>query len=109
MGSFVAGKALVTFEREDIDRFIVRAHIQHLTHSSQDRDAAMDWAREELELMEWPSVRPAPNCTKRMRVGDKMRVAITFYAEAYTGWDFEGDSDMDIVKARCLRHQHARA
>jgi hypothetical protein len=106
MANFVAGKALLVIRRVAADHFWVDSHIQSLTHSSNCRDAAMDWATEELGLMEWPSLRPAHSCTRRMAIGDTMRVAVTFRVEGWTNADGEGDSELHIEKARCLRHQH---
>lgn len=109
MASFVAGKALLVIHRIDVQRFWVTAHVQHVTHSGNCRDAAIEWAQEEFALMEWPRVRPAPGCTRRMAVGDTMRVAVTFNVEGWaSGWDGEGDSSLDLIKTRCLRHQKCK-
>lgn len=108
MASFVAGKALLVIYRDDAERFWITVHVQHVTHSSTSRAGALEWVREEFGLMEW-DVRALPGCTRRMAVGDTMRVAVTFNIEGWaSGWDGEGDSSLELIKSRCLRHQKCK-
>lgn len=106
MSAFVAGKALLVVTRDSsyCNGWGVRAITQHLTYSSDNRCAAMYWASEELELLEWDAER-LPGCTRRMKEGDTMRIAVTFSVDASVYWDGEGDTELSITKARMLRHQ----
>lgn len=106
MSRSIWGKALLVITRRDSRdgfQFDVHAFIQSCSGGWEHRDAA----QEEFYHLEY-DVLPAPPPAYRLKVGETMRIAVTYTFTYYHYDDGEVDVDLEYEKVRVRRHQRPR-
>lgn len=106
MSRSIWGKALLVITRLHSDsgnHFDVHAFIQSSSGGWEHRDAA----QEEFQHLEY-DVLPLPNPAYRLKVGETMRIAVTYAFTYYHYGDGEVDVDLEYEKVRVRRHQRPK-
>lgn len=98
---YVKGKALlvITKTSEKRDRYDTWPFIQHYSGAWQDRDSAQE------DLCIVGSGHPLPISGKRMKLGETVRVAVTFEIHYHSDYWGEWDSKLTYSKVKVLRRQ----
>lgn len=106
MSNSIWGKALLVITRLHSDNgnhFDVHAFIQSSSGGWEHRDAA----QEEFQHLEY-DVLPLPNPAYRLKVGETMRIAVSYNFSYYRYYDGEVDVDLEYSKVRVRRHQRPK-
>lgn len=106
MSCRITGKVLLVLtrrENRDGYQFDVSAFIQSSSGGWEQRDVA----QEEFCHLEY-DVLPAPPPAYRLKVGETMRIAVTYTFTYYRYDDGEVDVDLEYEKVRVRRHQRPR-